>query len=199
MAREKNRPGINEVIVKKTEVGLNVEIRLYPSNLAFYDLSKLDMRRWKRSMDNFIRAPTLHATLTGLQDPIIEQMVEFLSSSTKYVSVAENRGLSPADLALSAKLLGASTIADLRFRLQNLDDTMTPLIISFLSRVTETLSLSVTTQPQIYDPEAVIHALFSSSFAHLRIFNTRSYLFFGLDLTFWESFLNEHLSNGSFE
>ncbi|GMR57730.1 hypothetical protein PMAYCL1PPCAC_27925, partial [Pristionchus mayeri] len=199
MKREKNRPGIVGVTIKKEEDGLEVEIGHFPSNLPFYDLTRLDWGRIERLM--YGDEPNLRVYLTGPEDPVIEQLADFLSSPIKEVIIGRNDAdprLSSSHLSMCAKLLGSSTMNKLVFNYPIIDDTTAPLIISVASRVANHLRFRFSNL-QIIDPAEFVRALFSSSFAHLRIFNTRSYLFFGLDLTFWESFLNEHLSNGSFE
>ncbi|GMR57723.1 hypothetical protein PMAYCL1PPCAC_27930, partial [Pristionchus mayeri] len=199
MRRENNRPGLWIVIFKYTEVGLDVEIILYPFNLPFYNLTILDMGRFKRTMIDFSRVPALQVTLTGPEDPLIDQLGEFLSTSIEEVWIGEyRRGLTPTDLSLCAKLLSASTIEDLQFESVTLDDVTAPLILSIISRASNLLHLWSYTKPLITDPAEFVRALFSSSVGLVCIHNS-SPLFVGLSNAFWEKFLNEKLSNGSFE
>ncbi|GMR57756.1 hypothetical protein PMAYCL1PPCAC_27954, partial [Pristionchus mayeri] len=199
MRRNDNRPGLESVWLEKNSDGLEVYIDLFPSNVAFYDLANLGLERFKRTTGIW-GTRTLKVTLTGLEDPIAEQLADFLSTSIKHVEIEENGGrLSSSDLYLCLKLLGESTIEDLRFRFVNLDYTMTPHVISILSRATKYVYIAVNKQPQFNDPAAFVQALYSSPVGDIGLFNHRSPLFFGLPRAFWERFLNENLSNGSFE
>ncbi|GMR56965.1 hypothetical protein PMAYCL1PPCAC_27160, partial [Pristionchus mayeri] len=76
--REGRRPGLDEVYLLKTKDGLDVKIHLFPTNIAVYDLSKLDMGRFKKSTERVSTSrefPTLQVTITGVEDPIFEQKI----------------------------------------------------------------------------------------------------------------------------
>ncbi|GMR56977.1 hypothetical protein PMAYCL1PPCAC_27172, partial [Pristionchus mayeri] len=133
MQRENNRPGFKYVHLTKNEAGLEVKITLFYSIIAFYDLANLDMERIKISSgdDELI----LEVTLTGREDPLFEQLAEFLSSCINVVHIYDLWGLlSSFDLLLFAELLASSTIEDLSFLLTILDDSMTPFFMSILSK-----------------------------------------------------------------
>ncbi|GMR30619.1 hypothetical protein PMAYCL1PPCAC_00814, partial [Pristionchus mayeri] len=74
-------------------------------------------------------------------------------------------------------------------------------IMSILSKATGSFGIHVYGQLQINDPATFLRALNSSSVSEVRLNDRRdeSTLLFDLPLTFWEKFINENLSNGSFE
>ncbi|GMR56970.1 hypothetical protein PMAYCL1PPCAC_27165, partial [Pristionchus mayeri] len=200
MKKEHNRPGICELDLEKIYNGMKLEVLLFPANIAFYDLSNLGIGRFKKSMTYDM--PTLEVTLTGGEDPIIEQVADILSSSINNVRIDEMFSVfSSSGLPLCAKLLASSTIGDLNFRIENLDDDMTPIIMSILSKATGDLYITVYGQLQVNDPEAFVRALNSSSASEIALYNSHDLesRFFNLPLTFWEKFINEKLSNGSFK
>ncbi|GMR40799.1 hypothetical protein PMAYCL1PPCAC_10994, partial [Pristionchus mayeri] len=201
MMKEGNRPGIKSVVFERGMIGLEVDIFLFLNNVAFHGLANLDMSRIKKSA----REPRLRVMLTGAEDPIIEQLAAFLCSSIKNVVIAEFISFFTfSDLTLCVKLLGSSTIRNLRFTFEILDDTKIPFIFSTMPKATECLSIRMFSQLQINDPAAFVRALYTNSITRIRLAN-HSFLqppfpdFFGLPHTYWELFINEKLSNGSFE
>ncbi|GMR30620.1 hypothetical protein PMAYCL1PPCAC_00815, partial [Pristionchus mayeri] len=139
---EHNRPGIFQVNLEEKiynrENGMELRVRLSPANTAFYDLSKLGTIRFKRSMKGKHTIEVkLTVTLTGAEDPIIEQVADILSTSIQNVHIGDIGNISvfsSSDLSLCAKLLASSTIRNLHFYLENLNDTITPFIMSILSK-----------------------------------------------------------------
>ncbi|GMR38146.1 hypothetical protein PMAYCL1PPCAC_08341, partial [Pristionchus mayeri] len=202
LKKENNRPWIERVTLLKTRVGLLVKIGLFPSNLPFHDLSPLTSGRFQRSRHYGHAA--LKVLLTGPEDPLIEQLAEFLSSSIKDVIIGKNDShrLSSFDLSICTRLLGSSTICELVFNYPTLDDITAPFLISITSRVSNLLRFWFY-KHQITDPAAFLETLCSLPIKRTFIgssiltINTRSFL--GLSRSFWENFLSEKLSNGSFE
>ncbi|GMR56792.1 hypothetical protein PMAYCL1PPCAC_26987, partial [Pristionchus mayeri] len=110
MQRKNKRPHLKCVFLTKNTAGLELEISLFPSKIAFYDLANLE--RFKKSMED--DEPTLEVSLTGAEDPIIEQLAEFLSTSINFVHIYDyGSSFSSSDLSLFAELLASSTIKDL--------------------------------------------------------------------------------------
>ncbi|GMR56997.1 hypothetical protein PMAYCL1PPCAC_27192, partial [Pristionchus mayeri] len=126
--KEKKRPRLSRVDLTKTWDGLEVRMVFFiGSNKDFCYMANLNMERFKISKGGSI-IRELQVTLTGAEDPIIEQLADILSTSIKIVNITYKcmAALSSSDLSLCAKLLASSTIGDLRFRLTILDGTMTP-------------------------------------------------------------------------
>ncbi|GMR31271.1 hypothetical protein PMAYCL1PPCAC_01466, partial [Pristionchus mayeri] len=99
-----NRPGLKAVELQKTENGLRMRILLYPNNLPFYDLTRLDWSRFERSME--CKIPILQVMLSGAEDPAVEQVFDLLSAPIRRIDIEGNDCLlSSDDLSLCAKLL----------------------------------------------------------------------------------------------
>ncbi|GMR56793.1 hypothetical protein PMAYCL1PPCAC_26988, partial [Pristionchus mayeri] len=75
------------------------------------------------------------------------------------------------------------------------------IIMSILSKTTMPLEILLLGQLQLNDPAAFVQALNSSSVSRVDLSDRRdnNALFFDIPRTFCERFLNENLSNGSFE
>ncbi|GMR57853.1 hypothetical protein PMAYCL1PPCAC_28048, partial [Pristionchus mayeri] len=67
-----NQPGVDFVEFTKTDDGLEIWMELFPSNIPFYDLSKVDWGRFKRSIR--CGRPCLEATLKDSEDDTVEQV-----------------------------------------------------------------------------------------------------------------------------
>ncbi|GMR57707.1 hypothetical protein PMAYCL1PPCAC_27902, partial [Pristionchus mayeri] len=204
MARKKNRPGLNAVWLIKWMGQLEVYIRLFPSNISYYDLASLDNRRFQRL--RFGGGPALRVMLTGPEDPIVDQLSDFLSSSIKSVKIGGygiDSTLDSSHLSLCANLLSASTMDHLKISLLNLDGFSDPFIISIIARVRNHLEIFFFGQPSYINSVAFITTLFSYSIRHVFLNNPNSILhpdsFIGLPRAFWEQSFNEKLSNGSIE
>ncbi|GMR56794.1 hypothetical protein PMAYCL1PPCAC_26989, partial [Pristionchus mayeri] len=65
MMRKTNRCGLKLVNIMKTEASMEVEIFIFPSNIAFLDLATLDGMRIERSINSGF--PTLRVKLTGFE------------------------------------------------------------------------------------------------------------------------------------
>ncbi|GMR56987.1 hypothetical protein PMAYCL1PPCAC_27182, partial [Pristionchus mayeri] len=199
---QNNGPGLKEVKLNYYDGNiLDVEIRLFLSNIPFYDLSNIPLGRFKRTGSN--SNPILHVRLNGTKDLVIEQrMAKFLSSPIAHVCIdgLGNRA-SSLESALCTKLLQLSTIYSLDFSDVILDDITASLIISTISPMTNELKIWVDAQPKLEDPDEFIDKLASMSIAHvcLRSMHLISDSFFGISRFFWELLLNEKLSKGSFE
>ncbi|GMR57721.1 hypothetical protein PMAYCL1PPCAC_27916, partial [Pristionchus mayeri] len=180
---------------EEEEDGLEVEIGHFPSNLPFYDLTRLDWGRIERLM--YGDEPNLRVYLTGPEDPVIEQLSHFLSSFIKYVIIGEDGTLplSSSDLSACAMLLQASTIGNLRFDYVPLDETTAPSINSLIPRVTNNLSIKLDEKPQLTDYAAFIETLSSHSIGSVILRSHENFshpnTFFGLSRSFWKTFVNE--------
>ncbi|GMR40421.1 hypothetical protein PMAYCL1PPCAC_10616, partial [Pristionchus mayeri] len=127
----RNRPGIKEVELYRTEEGLIVELRLFASNIPFQDLSILKSDRFTRCMVG--ESPTAQALLKGEDDPILEELIDLLSTLIKSVRVVAFTGPSAPVFAMSARLLQASTIRDLSMNFSVLDNNNACCVITVRS------------------------------------------------------------------
>ncbi|GMR57717.1 hypothetical protein PMAYCL1PPCAC_27912, partial [Pristionchus mayeri] len=73
---ENNRPELNKVILTKAEDG--IRIRIYLTNISFYDLDKMCTERYKISTRS--DGTILTVTLAGIEDPIFGLLASFLST-----------------------------------------------------------------------------------------------------------------------
>ncbi|GMR57755.1 hypothetical protein PMAYCL1PPCAC_27950, partial [Pristionchus mayeri] len=204
MARKKNRPGFDTLRLRRAGGGLVVEIRLFPSALSYYNLTSMDNTRFQRLRIN--GGPALRVVLTGPEDPIVDQLAGFLSSSIKKVTIGGYASESTPDfalLSLCAKILSASTIDNLKILLLILDGFSDPFIISIIARVRNHLEILFYGQPSSVHSAAFITTLFSLSIRHVFLNNPNSMMhpdsFIGLPRSFWEQNILQQLSNGSIE
>ncbi|GMR56660.1 hypothetical protein PMAYCL1PPCAC_26855, partial [Pristionchus mayeri] len=101
MMRDNNRPGVKQVTLSIKRNGLEVMIRLFPSNLPFYDWAKMNWRGIKRCCDY---GPALW--LKHLEHPLINGIANLLSSPIEKVIIGQyGRPLSSSELSICAKLL----------------------------------------------------------------------------------------------
>ncbi|GMR31390.1 hypothetical protein PMAYCL1PPCAC_01585, partial [Pristionchus mayeri] len=143
----------------------------------------------------------LRVSLNGLEDPIVEQLSNLLSSSinfTRIYSVAEQYNFTPADYMLCSHLLRNSTMIRLVLNVKILDDITAPSIMSIVSH-TKDIRIECD-ETRLSDPAAFITQLaFDVSNSTLFHSSCSRSSFFGLPHSFWKKFLYEKLSNGSFE
>ncbi|GMR57706.1 hypothetical protein PMAYCL1PPCAC_27901, partial [Pristionchus mayeri] len=93
----------------------------------------LDWGRFDRSLKD--GCPALRVTVIGPEDPIIEQLADFLGSSIKEVSLGgDDNMLSSSDLSLCAKLLHSAIIKHLHYYVMFYDAASVPFINSIISR-----------------------------------------------------------------
>ncbi|GMR45920.1 hypothetical protein PMAYCL1PPCAC_16115, partial [Pristionchus mayeri] len=198
MKRANNRPGLDLVKVARTGAGLEVEIRLYPSNIPFYDLDALDSVRFHRE------GTTLRVTLSGPEDPIFEQVVSLLSAPVRRVAFADHFSLSCDDLELSAQLLQSRNIRTVGMFRVLLNDTTAPSIVAILKLATEGITMQVTRSRALADPAAFITQLGTLAASSMNLHDfTVPFLdpeaFIGIPYLFWENYFNENLSNGTID
>ncbi|GMR31010.1 hypothetical protein PMAYCL1PPCAC_01205, partial [Pristionchus mayeri] len=196
MKRKANRPELMSVQLYTTEDGQQFELLLflYASYIPFYGLTNQQMDRLQRFLYSI---PYLRVTLNGLDDPIIEQMIDLLSSKVKKVSLYGERV--DGDYPLYWKLLSASNIDHVEFIYEHhtLDDTTAPFITSIASRA-RSFSLRLDGPvTQLTDPASFIHGLYSTYLSRVQLSNRGHSDFFGLPRNFWKKFFNENLANGS--
>ncbi|GMR56985.1 hypothetical protein PMAYCL1PPCAC_27180, partial [Pristionchus mayeri] len=117
------RPAVKDAYLRKTKDGMHVKMHFFACNLFFDGLPCLDWGRFKRAIGF---DPMVWVTLTGPEDPIIEQVVPLLLEAnlgTVWVDHSFDGILSTQDLSLSSKLLGTTSIETLSFRDVHLNDT----------------------------------------------------------------------------
>ncbi|GMR31467.1 hypothetical protein PMAYCL1PPCAC_01662 [Pristionchus mayeri] len=200
MARPVNRPGLKKVILRSDVDALNVFIDLYPNNIPFYNREK-----WIRGRYKFFPAhSSLALALSGLNDPMIEQVADLLSTRIQRVLV---RGFGYVDrssnvMNLYERLLRAATIKQLNFTDTLLDDDTAPHVISIASRANRlNFRLYELLATGLSDTADFINKLCTTTISHAEIhddMNESSSVFFGLPHSFWNKFLSEKLRNGSF-
>ncbi|GMR55293.1 hypothetical protein PMAYCL1PPCAC_25489, partial [Pristionchus mayeri] len=198
MRGPKNRPGIDRMSVRRWGDELLVRISLFPSNLPFYNLATLDKGRFRRMRDN--GSPDLVVEMNGAEDPILEKVISLLSTSISSVLIASS-DLSSSHLSMCDQLLRSSTIGALKITSVTFNDTTAPLTLSIASNAMD-LKVGLTasrSSQHLLDPEAFISQLYSMPLLSSVSLFDLSYPFFGLTDSFWENYLNEKLSKGSFE
>ncbi|GMR31397.1 hypothetical protein PMAYCL1PPCAC_01592, partial [Pristionchus mayeri] len=143
----------------------------------------------------------LRVALNGLEDPIVEQVSDFLSSSISatyiYFSDVTSHSSLP-DYQLYTHFLRNSILARLVANVVTLDDNTASSILSVASH-TKDIRVNCR-EARLSDPASFITSISldvsSSSISDLSSNNSS---FFGLPHSFWNTFLNEKLANGSFE
>ncbi|GMR58035.1 hypothetical protein PMAYCL1PPCAC_28230 [Pristionchus mayeri] len=198
MCKDENRLKFNQVSMEKNDDGLEVSIHFFPSNLPYHDLASLDWPRYeklKRDSD-----PILRVTLSGDEDPIVDEVFRLLSSLIESVVVGAfaSELFSPEDFALCARLLSASTVDDIDSECAILDDSRAPSIISICSHAGR-INMSLDREDDaegLSNPTAFITQLYALPPTSVCLLD-HSFLFFGLPNSYWKKFLDEKLASNS--
>ncbi|GMR57236.1 hypothetical protein PMAYCL1PPCAC_27431, partial [Pristionchus mayeri] len=170
--------------------GLNVTIDLIPSNIPFYGLSSLTTERFERFGSSI--NPELQVILNGFDDPIIDQVSNFLSAPIKKVEIGlYSTQLSPEDLTLCAQLLRGSIINELEVKMSS--GLLEYADASSLDVEIANAPIELPDAPIGYSPEAFVEELESLALSSVHLIDESfsSSRFFGLSRSFWENFLNE--------
>ncbi|GMR31730.1 hypothetical protein PMAYCL1PPCAC_01925, partial [Pristionchus mayeri] len=131
MGRAKNRPSTEKMEIVKEEAGLTVEVSLSSSFLPYYGLATLDKGRFERVGP--AAHPRLRVTLSGPEDPIIEQVSGLLSASIHEVSILLRPVVPVSDLSLCSQLLRNSPIAKITIDTPMREEEIGPSILSIAS------------------------------------------------------------------
>ncbi|GMR52697.1 hypothetical protein PMAYCL1PPCAC_22892 [Pristionchus mayeri] len=192
MKKDDNRPGIDYVDMAKTDNGVLVRMKLYPSNIRFYSLDTQEAGRFKRRGGS--PYPRLEVTLNGPGDALFKQVSDLLSSHINLL-IFNGLDFTPSYFSSCSQLLLNSSFGQLNAYTEILDDFIAPFILSLASN---TMDIEICChQSLLSDPTSFISQLYSDVFS-CSLFNC-SPPFFNLPHSFWTKFLNEKLANGSFE
>ncbi|GMR33413.1 hypothetical protein PMAYCL1PPCAC_03608, partial [Pristionchus mayeri] len=191
-----NRPALSSAHLWRRKGRLAVRVFLYPSNLPFYGLASLNARRFSRYRNH--HGPHVEVDLKGPNDRIIEQVVNLLSAPIGEVTIQGHvHGFSAEDLSLCARVLRGSTIGKVEVQRNLLDDVTSPSILEIASSAKV---LEVTTQDtDLSDPASFVTQLASMDLTRVSLCDNFFSALLDLPNEFWTTFLNEKLSNGSFE
>ncbi|GMR57242.1 hypothetical protein PMAYCL1PPCAC_27437, partial [Pristionchus mayeri] len=141
-----------------------VQIELFSSNLPFYNLSYLNWSLFERYGSSL--EPKLLVTLSGPNDPVVEQVSSFLSATINDSGIDDiNNIFSPADLSLCLQLLRGSTLGCIFVECE-LDDTTVSSFIEIASRAKE-FELCSFKESQLSDPAAFVTQLASMDFTRV--------------------------------
>ncbi|GMR57849.1 hypothetical protein PMAYCL1PPCAC_28044 [Pristionchus mayeri] len=189
-----NGPTIFRATLMKTEDGLKILLVFFPSNLPFLDLSKVDWGRFERSMTSSY----LEVTLNGPADPVIDQVIVFMSTTIQIVEIYDYDGwvVPSEDLSMCAQLLRGSTIDKCFIRDPMIDDISGPAIITISFPRVQEIVIQMGEDVTLSDPAAFIVQLDSLVASSVGLDDLRK-LFFGLPSSFWKNFLNEKLRSNS--
>ncbi|GMR38137.1 hypothetical protein PMAYCL1PPCAC_08332, partial [Pristionchus mayeri] len=129
--------------------GLCLTISVFPSNLPFLDSSNLTEGRFTQLIG--YTHPHLLLTLTGAEDPMVEQVFILIYGAIKEVEIIGWGDISSNDLSLCANLLRNSIIDHFKLISTNLVETTISSIIGIASCAKE-FTVHLDNEPQLDDP-----------------------------------------------